>query len=171
MIWQHYRHRAGDGAGLVLGEKPGGTVLVAVTGTARAWADWLAEKGPTREPGRYSSVSWQPPPSALRTTGVAVGGDELNKAAETMRGRNIGANERGWMVWAVPPSAAGISVRFPSRRKLGQGLDVLGSGHVPWHLARPDGWTTKATRVPVVEALPPWLADALGARCTKGGAR
>jgi len=188
-IWQHYRHRAGDGAGLLVGDKPGGAVLVAVTGTAKAWTSWLAEKGVERTVPRYddgsgapvvtyrelgasSAVSWQPPPTSMRSSGVAVGGAELNRAAESMRGRHIGADEAGWLVWAAPPDA-GRTLRFPSRRSIGHGVDVLGEGIVPWHSTRPDRWTTTATRIPVVEPMPPWLIAELGGRwaTSKAGAR
>jgi len=188
-IWQHYRHRHGDGAGLLLGEKPGGAVVAAVTGTAKAWTSWLAEKGVERtvpryddgsgapvvtyrELGDFSAVSWQPPPTAFRTSGVALGRVELDKAAEAMRRRDIGADEVGWLVFAAPPDA-GRTLRFPSRRSIGHGVDVLGGGVVPWHLTRADGWTTTATRIPVVEPVPPWLVAEWGGRwaTSKAGAR
>ncbi len=53
-VFQHYRHRRDDGAGLVLGEQPGGVVLVAQHATARAWQQWQkvvgarCTGGPTR---------------------------------------------------------------------------------------------------------------------------
>ena len=112
-IHAHYRNRHRDGAGLVLGEQPGAT-LVAVRGTASAWRDWYAEHAVEasraryedgsgkvttyRDAGRFVSISWQPPPSAIRSSGVAVGRAELNAAAERMRPRRLGASEPGWLL-------------------------------------------------------------------------
>ncbi len=89
-VWSHYRHRNSDGAGLLLGQQPGGVTLVAVTGTGQSWTAWTGDVGVVREQrehdgrntaevagyrefGRYSTVNWTPPP-ALRTSGVAVAG-------------------------------------------------------------------------------------------------
>jgi len=96
-----------------------------------------------------------------------VGRAELNAAAERMRPRHLGANERGWMVWALP--AGDRPVSFPARRKLGHGLDVVGDGVVPWHATRDDGWTLAASMVPLVEPMPGWLVAELGGRYGRSG--
>ncbi len=180
-IHAHYRNRHSDGAGLVLGEQPGAT-LVAVHGTAKAWRDWYAVNAVEtskaryddgsgkvtsyRDMGRPSTVSWQPPPGAgIRTSGVAVGRAELNAAAEAMRPRHVGASEVGWLVWAVPVD--GRRLVFPDRLKLGSGLDVLGRGVVPLHAVRGDGWRVRMSGLPLIEEMPAWLATELGGRYGK----
>jgi len=179
-IYEHYRNRHRDGAGLVLGAKPGAT-LVAVHGTAKAWSDWYAEHAVEaskarhedgsgkvtsyRDAGRFTSVSMQPPPSTIRSTGVAVGRVELDKAAEAMRPRHVGASEAGWLVWAHP--AGDRRLTFPASRRLGPGLDVLGQGVVPLHAVRGDGWRVQLSGLPLVEPLPDWLLVELGGRLGK----
>ena len=180
-VYEHYRNRHRDGAGLVLGEHPGAT-LVAVHGTAKSWRDWYAEHAVEaskaryedgsgkvtsyRDAGRFTSVSWQPPAGAgIRSTGVAVGAAELNAAAEAMRPRHVGAGEVGWLVWAHP--AGDRRYIFPASRRLGPGLDVLGQGVVPLHAVRGDGWRVQLSGLPVVEELPRWLLVELGGRYGK----
>ncbi len=184
-IHKHFRQRHADGVGLELGAKPGGVVLVAVHGTAKAWADWTSDvavdrdvrnyEGRTSETatykniGRFVAVNWTPPPSTMRSTGVAVGREALNAAAEMMRPRRLGTNERGWCVWAAPP-VNGRTLTFPARRKLGHGLEVLGEGSiVPWHAKRDDdGWTLATSGVPMADGpLPAWLIAELGGRWGK----
>jgi len=83
--------------------------------TAKAWRDWYAEHAVEastaryedgsgtvtsyRDAGRFASVSWQPPPSAIRSSGVAVGRAELDAAAagprlEQLTGVNTGQGNR-----------------------------------------------------------------------------
>ena len=180
-VYEHYRNRHRDGAGLVLGEHPGAT-LVAVHGTAKSWRDWYAEHAVEaskaryedgsgkvtsyRDAGRFTSVSWQPPAGAgIRSTGVAVGAAELNAAAEAMRPRHVGASEVGWLVWAHP--AGDRRLTFPASRRLGPGLDVLGQGVVPLHAVRGDGWRIQLSGMPLVEEMPAWLLVELGGRWGK----
>ncbi len=80
-----------------------------------------------------------------------------------MRPRRLGAAEHGWVVWAAATTTGG-TLSFPSRRKLGHGLSVVGNGVVPWAARRADGWTLTASGVPPVEAMPPWLVTVLGGR-------
>ncbi|MBA2768499.1 MAG: hypothetical protein H0U35_05100 [Sporichthyaceae bacterium] len=184
-VWGHYRHRNADGTGLVLGRQPGGAVVVAMRGTAKSWADWCAEhavassaprfedgSGPAmrsyKDLGHFVSVSWQPPPTGFRSSGVAFGRVELDAAAEAMRPRRIGADERGWLLWALP--AGDRPVLFPASRRLGPGLDVLGDALVPLHAVRADGWQTQLSGLPVVETMPPWLVAELGGRYGKRAA-
>ena len=156
---------------------------MAVHGTAKAWSNWYAEHAVEtstaryddgsgtpvttyRDAGRFVSVSWQPPAGAgIRSSGVAVGRAELNAAAERMRPRRLGANERGWAIWAHP--AGDRPLTFPDRRRLGPGLDVLGEGVVPLHAVRGDGWRVRMSGMPVVEPMPAWLATELGGRYGK----
>jgi len=179
-IHRHYRNRHSDGAGIVLGERPAAT-LVAVRGSASAWRDWYAEHAiesskarfedgsgkvtSYRDAGRFSSISWQPPASPLRSTGVAVGAAELNAAAERMRPRRLGAAERGYLLWAHPVGDRRLT--FPASRKLAPGLDMVGEGVVPLAAVRGDGWRVQLSGLPVVEPLPTWLLDALGGRLGK----
>jgi len=178
-IHAHYRNRHHDGAGIELGAKPAAT-LVAVHGTAKAWSDWYAEAAVEsskaryedgsgklttyRDAGRFSSISWQPPASPLRSTGVAVGAAELNAAAERMRPRHLGANERGWLLWAVPVDGRSLTFRD---RKLGPDLAVVGQGVVPLHAVRADGWRATVSGLPVIEPMPDWLLVELGGRLGK----
>jgi len=182
-VYRHYRHRASDGCGLQLGAQPGGAVLVAVTGIGKAWADWVADAATERtqrrdedgrvvhemqtgrELGHYSAVGWAPPPPTVRTSGVAFGRQALDALAESMRPRRVGANEVGFVVWAAPPGPRPLT--FPASRKLGHGLAVVGSGVVPWHAVRGDGWVLSASLVPRAEPLPGWLVEALGGRWGK----
>ncbi|MEJ7743249.1 MAG: hypothetical protein WKF73_12250 [Nocardioidaceae bacterium] len=179
-IFRHFRHRHSDGCGISLGAKPG-VVLVAVCGTTAGWTDWLKDvavervtaqhpdgSGPIatyRELGHFSTVNWQPPPHAVRSSGVAVGDAALNAAAEAMRPRRVGAAERGWVVWAVPVGDRPLA--FPAKRTLGHGVEVLGTGIVPLHAVRGDGWRLSHSGVPLVEPMPSWLLAELGGRWGK----
>ena len=170
-VFSHYRNRHADGAGLELGEKPGGTVLVAVTGTAKAWEGWRddvavirvrrnfgdgrsAEDVSLKDLGAFATVSWQPASSSVRTSGVT--------AAPSMP-RSYGAGEIGWLVWAVTPEP-GQRVTFPRSRKLGHGLTMVSEGVVPWHATRRDGWTLRASGVPMAGPMPEWLVAELGGK-------
>ena len=115
-----------------------------------------------RDLGRFVSVSWQPPATGFRSSGVAFGRVELDKAAESMRPRHLGADERGWLLWALPPGDRPLT--FPASRKLGPGLDVLSDGVVPLHAVRGDGWRVQLSGLPVVEPVPSWLFAELGGR-------
>jgi hypothetical protein len=188
-VYDHFRHRHSDGVGLTLGAQLG-ALLVAVSGTAMGWQEWTREVAVEssqsrfedgsgevpgsgfRDLGRYVTVIWQPPPSAQRTTGVAVGTPALNAAAESMRPRRLGEKERGWCLWATPTASDG-ALGFPASRKLGHGLEVLGAGIVPVHAVRRDGWRIQLSGLPVTEAMPPWLVAELGGRwtTTKAGAK
>ncbi len=181
-VYEHYRNRHRDGTGIALGAQPG-AVLVAVRGTAQAWNAWCAAyavessaprfedgSGPAmrsyKDLGHFVSVSWQPPATGFRTSGVAVGRAALDKAAESMRPRHTGSGDRGWLLWAIP--AGDRPLTFPASRKLGHGLDVLGEGVVPLFARRGDGWTVLLSSLPVVEEMPTWLGAELGGR---GGKR
>lgn len=169
-VFDHYRNRHRDGAGLPLGAKAGGVVVVAVTGTAKAWEGWRdavavirvrrdfgdgrsAEDVSLKDLGRFVTLSWQPA-STVRSSGVT--------AAPSMP-RSYGAGETGWVVWAVTPEP-GQRATFPAKRKLGHGLTLLGEGVVPFHATRRDGWTLRSSGVPMPEAMPSWLVAELGGR-------
>ena len=94
--WPYY-----DGVGVELGEHPGGTVLVAQRATAAAWMKWQEVEGaevrrrvneygtaveettPLPMP-RFVSLTWQPRPAPLSSTGVQLGQEALTRADRTM---------------------------------------------------------------------------------------
>ncbi|MBA2700040.1 MAG: hypothetical protein H0U61_14975, partial [Nocardioidaceae bacterium] len=163
-VFEHYRNRHHDGAGLELGVKPGGVFAVAVTRTAKAWEGWRddvavvrvhrdfgdsrsAEDVSLRDLGAFAACSWQPASPSFRSSGVT--------AAPTMP-RSYGTAEPGWLLWAVAPEP-GRRITFPDKRKLGHGLTLLGEGVVPFHATRRDGWTLRSSGVPQPAAMPDWL--------------
>jgi len=183
-VRDHYRSHPLDGAGVRAGVQSNGGTVFAVHGTLAALRAWLAEFGAEThqiisEYGNvlsakrsysavtpYVQVSWTPPPSSGARTITASGAGLLTAHEQLRTGR--GENERAlgstaWLVWTVAPEQRRLVVRS---RKLGKGVDVVGSpGVIPWYLRRGDGWTCSASGMPIAGDVPisPWLAAAVGA--------
>jgi len=132
-------------------------------------AAWVAVAGspPTvralGDAGRPVRVSWQPPPTSTRSSGVLRGGAEIDAASK--RPVQSGQSTPGWLLWVVPPTD-GREVTFRNR-KIGPELEVLTAGVIPLYARRSDGWLLNVY-VPMSEPLPSWLVDALGGRWSKG---
>jgi len=177
-------HRHPDSVGLALGEMPGGVVLVAQYATARAWQQWqktdgvqvsrrineydrtIEEVSPLPLP-RFVSLTWQPPASPLRSTGVHVGQEAIIAAGRALRPDVAAAGEPGWLLFAAAP-VDGLSVSFKDRKPDRHGVAVVATGVVPLHAHRPDGSTLTASGTPSVEPMPDWLVSALGGRLPRG---
>jgi len=180
-VYEHYRARHHDGAGIELGEHSGVT-LVAQYGTAKAWQQWQAAVGvevhrklndygrateemtPLPLP-RFTSLSWQPPSSPLRSTGVQVGQQAIAAAGRALE-PDAAPAERGWLLFALGP-IDGQPVVFRDRRADGFGVAVVATGVVPLYARRADGWTLTASGTPMVEPMAGWLVTALGGRYGK----
>ncbi len=181
-LFAHFRHRRDDAVGLALGQMPGGVTLVAQRATATAWAAWQRAEGaesrqrenaygrtvedvaPLPLP-RTISLTWQPPPTSLRSSGVHVGSAAIEAAGRALRPDATPA-EPGWLLYAVAP-VDGKVLTFRDRKPDRHGVAVQATGIVPLHARRPDGSTLVASGTPVVEELPEWLVAALGGRYGK----
>ena len=145
-VYTHFRARHHDGVGVALGEHAGGVVLVAQKATSRSWQQWQAAEGVevhrrVNDYGtaseelalltmpRFVSLTWQPPPSPLRSTGVAVGQRAIVEAGR-MLGRDAAPAEAGWVLFAATP-IDGQPLVFRDRRADGFGVAVQASGVVP----------------------------------------
>jgi len=180
-IHRHYPGRHHDGVGVALGEHAGGVVLVAQKATAAAWRRWQAAEGvevarkvdygtATEEVSllpmpRFISLTWQPPPSPLRSTGVHVGQQAIAAAGRVL-GRDSKPGEPGWALFTASP-VDGVPLVFRDRRADSFGVSVVASGVVPLHARRPSGSTLTASGVPQAEDMPTWLVAALGGRLGK----
>jgi len=182
-IHQHYRGRHHDGVGVELGEHPGGVVLVAQRCTAAGWQAWQRAEGAesrqrVNEYGRtteeltplpmpsFVSLTWQPPTSPLRSTGVHVGQEAIEAAGRALHPSARAPGEPGWVLYA----AAGVGGRvltFRDRKPDRHGVAVQASGVVPLYARRPDGATLTASGAPMAEPMPRWLAEAMGGRWGK----
>jgi len=183
-IYEHYRGRHHDGVGVELGEQAvGGVVLVAQRCTSAAWQAWhktegaevhrrVNEYGRTTEEltplplPRFVSLTWQPPASPLRSTGVHVGANAIEAAGRAL-GPDVAPAERGWVLYAVA-AVDGAPVIFRDRKADRHGVAVQATGVVPLRARRPaDGATLAASGTPLVEPTPTWLVSALGGRYGK----
>jgi len=178
-VYNHFRARHHDGCGVALGEHPGGVVLVGQKCTAAAWRRWQAAEGVevsrrindygqaaeelTLLPmPRFTSLTWQPPASPLRSTGVHVGQSAIAAAGRAL-GRDSTPGEPGWVLYAAT-SVDGVPLTFRDRRADGFGVSVQATGTVPLHARRPSGTTLVASGVPQAEDMPAWLVAALGGK-------
>jgi len=187
-VYDHFRGRHHDGVAVELGEHAGGTVLVAQYGTSRAWQAWqrvdgvevhrrIDDYGNAREVAsplpmpRATSLTWQPPTSPLRSSGVHVGSAAIEAAGSALR-PDAAPAEPGWLLYAVA-ATDGRSLTFKDRKADRFGVSVVASGFVPLFARRPDGATLTASGTPMAEPMPDWLLDALGGRwaTSKAGAR
>ena len=180
-VYRHYRARHHDGVGVELGEHSGVT-LVAQRGTASAWMQWQAAVGVEthrKENGygrttletnllplpRFVSLTWQPPVTPLRSTGVAIGHEAIVAAGRTLR-PDAASGEAGWVLYAIAP-VDGAPVIFRDRKADRFGVSVVATGVVPLFAVRPDGATLTASGIPLAEEMPTWLLAALGGRLGK----
>jgi len=168
--------------GVELGEHPGGTVLVAQRATAAAWMKWQEVEGaevrrrvneygtaveettPLPMP-RFVSLTWQPRPAPLRSTGVQLGQEALTRAGRTM-GPDSAPGEAGWVLYAVA-AVDEAPVIFRDRKPDRHGVAVQATGIVPLYARMPDGSTLTASGTPMVEPMAGWLVTALGGRYGK----
>ena len=154
--------------------------MVAQKATAAAWRRWQAAEGveiarkvndygtATEEltlltMPRFTSLTWQPPPSPLRSTGVHVGQSAIAAAGRMMLGRDAAPAEAGWVLYAATP-VEGLPLVFRDRRSDSFGVAVQATGTVPLHARRPSGSTLTASGVPQAEDMPTWLVAALGGK-------
>ncbi|MBA2559896.1 MAG: hypothetical protein H0V07_08415, partial [Propionibacteriales bacterium] len=178
-----YAAHPADGCGLRLGSQLDGSTLFAIRATTTAYRDWIGDVGVDRRElvdgnGRTFvestwrpfpvsvSVSWQPRSFSARTTGVAVGREQLDAAAASMRVDRSGGSESGWLALcgAVRPDGARLVVKS---RRLGPGVEVLADGVLPMAAGRADGWVLQASGVPLSDEIPDWLVEAVRGRWIK----
>ena len=114
---------------------------------------------------RFVSLTWQPPASPLRSTGVHVGQQAIAAAGRAL-GPDAAPAEPGWLLLAAAP-VDGQPVVFRDRKADRFGVSVQATGTVPMHARRPDGTTLTASGVPQVEPMAGWLVTALGGRLGK----
>ncbi len=194
----HYRQNPADGCAVAAGPQLNESTVFALRGPVAGLRAWLADAGTEEradEHGRitrtyrpmspYVTVAWSPPKVRARSV-VAYGAaiDSAHRHLVGDRDRQAAADTvTGWLVWttacvwtvAPQPGTAGERRQLVlTNRKLGHGVELVASGIIPWHCARPDGWVCAASGVPIApdDELAPWLAEALGARWTdQGGPR
>ena len=112
---------------------------------------------------RFVSLTWQPPASPLRSTGVHVGQQAIAAAGRALRPEAAAACEPGWLLFAAAP-VDGQPVVFKDRKADRHGVAVQATGTVPLYARRPDGATLVASGVPQVEPMAGWLVTTLGGR-------
>ena len=111
---------------------------------------------------RFVSLTWQPPPSPFRSSGVQLGREALAHAGRAL-GPDSAPAEPGWLLFAAAP-VDGRSLSFKDRKPDRHGVAVQASGIVPLYARRADGTTCTASGIPMAEPVPGWLVEALGGR-------
>jgi len=170
-LFAHFRHRRDDAVGLTLGQMPGGVTLVAQRCTSTAWQAWQRAEGaevhrrvneydreveevaPLPLP-RFVSLTWQPAPASLRSSGVHVGSAAIEAAGRALHPSARTPVEPGWVLYAVAP-VDGRSVVFRDRKADRHGVAVQATGTVPLYARRPDGSTRRRATQPSGQSVMP----------------